>query len=249
MVTQPNRLEKIRESIDCFHYQTYPHRELVVVHTGDVDFHRTLCEIGHKYPEDEISIFAEADSLCLGELRNRSIRNASLEFICQWDDDDLNHPARLAVQFATLEANQGDFCFFTDQLHYFRNRNFLFWDDWNLEPYPGNLIEGSIMGKRELIGEYPALARGEDTPLMRRIVASGHRVAQLAGHGYLMIYTYHGDNAWGFLHHASISRLKHKGREQLAEQRQVLRDALRNYSLGEQSFRFPCEDGILEIRL
>ena len=61
--------------------------------------------------------------LTLGELRNFSVQLARYPLVCQWDDDDLYHPRRLETQFAYLKIHCADFCFLTDQLHFFEDTN------------------------------------------------------------------------------------------------------------------------------
>jgi len=44
------------------------------------------------------------EGLPLRALRNRAVAEAGGEYVYQWDDDDLSHSERIAVQMAALKA-------------------------------------------------------------------------------------------------------------------------------------------------
>lgn len=82
MVTQPGREEMAHQALSDFHAQSYPDREIVIVHD---------------------------DGRPLGELRNESVDRARGDVVCIWDDDDRHGPDRLAVQLAALPGNAATF--------------------------------------------------------------------------------------------------------------------------------------------
>jgi len=86
------------------------------------------------------------------------------------------HPRRLEVQLQALRADDGDFCFLTDQLHLFADTGTLYWDDWTGEIPPLDVVQGTLLGRTDKLPAYPALGRGEDTAVVRELVALGHRV-------------------------------------------------------------------------
>lgn len=248
-VTQPGRLEQLEHSIRSFSRQTYTRRELVIVHDGDDEFQQSLQSTLRRFPGDRFRLVRAEPGTSLGELRNLSVRSARGDLLCQWDDDDLYHPRRLAAQYQRLTESGSDFCFLTDQLHWFQTTDEFFWDDWNVEPYPMNLIQGTLMGRRAMVPEYPALARGEDTPVLQTLFRSGAKLIDLSGSGYLYIYTYSGKNAWDFAHHAAISRWKRLPAAQLEARRGLLVRELKRYDLPLRKVRFPGDDGALVIEL
>ncbi len=249
MVTRGGRNELIRSSMRCFASQTTGQRELVIVHdSGDV-LQQTLETMAGEIPDADIRIIAEEPGQTLGALRNRSVSLARYPLVCQWDDDDLYHPQRLARQLSRLESTQSDFCFLTDQLHLFLDEKLLFWDDWSVETWPGNCIQGTLLGRRERMPDYPELARGEDTGLLQRIHAEGYDIATLSGEGWLYTYVYHGDNAWDLDHHKAISSWKRLGADALRERLPILEQRLREYSGMPDSVVLLHERGRFEIRL
>lgn len=249
MVTRPGRLRFIKRGVKCFDSQTQEKRELVILHDGADAFHQTLRDISRRFPRADIRVHQVPGGKTLGELRNTSVSLARYPLICQWDDDDLFHPRRLSEQLAALREAGADCCFFTDQLHWFEAINQWYWDDWTVEQPPWHLIQGSILARRDAMPAYPHDERGEDTGLFSRLLENGARTATLEGRGYLYIYSYNGENAWGFSHHAAISRWKHKPRDLLERHRDVLTQHLRDYMLPVREAVFPVEDGVVTLDL
>lgn len=248
-ITRPGRLAQLRRAIECFSHQTHAAREMVIVHDGDEAYAQQIRAIVKTFPNDPFRIVDVDAGKTLGELRNLSVQNATGDLVCQWDDDDLYHPQRLELQHRCLLDSDSDFCFLTDQLHWFQNTGEFFWDDWNIEPYPMNLIQGTLLGRRALLPAYPALSRGEDTPVLQALYQAGAKLAALDGHGYLYIYTYSGANAWDLAHHAAITRLKRLRQEQLEARRETLARELRRYRLPLNEARFPHDGGEVIIAL
>jgi len=248
-VTQPDRLDELARSIRCFARQSHAERELIIVHDGDQAFDGAVAGLLEDMPEQWFRIQRAEPGASLGTLRNLSVRLARGELVCQWDDDDLYHPERLAAQHARLLETDADFCFLTDQLHWFLNTGEIFWDDWNVEPWPMNLIQGTLLGRRALMPAYPALARGEDTPLLRELFRQGARLTALVDHGYLYIYTYSGKNAWDLRHHGAISSWKRLRRERLEARHDLLAHYLKDYDLPLRQARFTHDEGALVVSL
>ncbi len=249
MVTKEGREQECRASIKSFARQSFNPKELIVVHDGPEHFHHALSAIAATYPGTQIHLFAEPPEQSLGTLRNRSAALAGYPYICQWDDDDLSHPARLTHQFGYLIKCGAEFCFMTDQLHLFVEQKQLFWDDWSVENYPGNLIQGTILGRRDLLGKYPDLPRGEDTELVFRLVQEGYKIASLSDYGWMYIYSYNGRNAWSLDHHKAISRWKRLNYDALKERLSLLEEKLPDYRLPYDKISMLHEKGKFEISL
>jgi hypothetical protein len=248
MVTQPGREALLRRSIDCFNRQTLAARQLVLVHTGDSDFEHWLRALPEAASCTDLTVVKARGDMRLGALRNLSVDAARREFLCQWDDDDLHHPEFLARQHACVTENEADFCFLTDQWHFFEKPGFVFWDDWSTQPPPLDLIEGTLFGRRNRMPAYPDLAIGEDTPLVHGIVQRGERIARLSGQGWLKMYSWHGANAWQFRHHLALSQARRLGKEALDERVTSIESALQGYVLDRIQLRFPWDEGWLEFR-
>ena len=172
MVTQPGRIALARMAIADFAAQTHRECELLVLHDGDGPCHVALEHAAAEHAA-AIRVVRQPAGRTLGWLRNAAVAAAAGDHVCQWDDDDRYHPQRLALQWQALHDANADFCFLSDQLHWFAASAQMFWDDWDREAYPFNLVQGSLLGKRSRMPQYPDQARGEDTDLLVRILRSG----------------------------------------------------------------------------
>jgi glycosyltransferase involved in cell wall biosynthesis len=248
-VTREDRLAALERSIECFARQTLADRELVIVHDGSRAFDERLRQLtGERWAGQRIAVHRAQAGLPLGALRNVSLERAGYGVVCQWDDDDLNHPLRLERQLECLSRSGADFCFFTDQLHWFVQLGELYWDDWNVEPYPMNLIQGTLMGYRDRMGAYPPEPRGEDTHMLLELARNGRRLEALSEAGYLNIYVYHGRNTWAYPHHAAIASWKRYRRDRLMVRKSELERHLGGYAFEHELLRLPFEGGWLEYR-
>lgn len=86
MVTQSGRERFAREAVECFHAQTYPNKELVIV-----------VQPYHEPPK-------------LGALRNESVLRAKGEYVIQWDDDDLYGPERIQSHVDVIHPDVAASC-------------------------------------------------------------------------------------------------------------------------------------------
>lgn len=249
MVTQAGREALIMQSIRCFVEQSFSEKELVIVHDEDENFHHFLEEFSAQFSRVRIRVFRELEGQSLGCLRNQSIEAAHFDYICQWDDDDLYHPDRLKLQFEYLQREQADFCFLGDQLHLFSQSNIMFWDDWSTVGFPGNLIQGSLLGKKSKIGRYPDLQRGEDTPLLFRLVDEHHKLSILRGKAWLYIYVFHGKNAWDEDHHKKISKFNRLNHHELADRIDEVLFRLLEYTVEIPCIELPHEKGKYVLNL
>ena len=213
-ITRGDRPGLLSEAAADFVRQTFPDRELVILHDGDDTVHAGVCAIVGAYAGASIRIERAAPGSRLGELRNIAIARARGEWICQWDDDDRCHPERLRLQWEHARSEQADVNYLVDQLHWFRPDNVLFWDDWSGEPYPMNAHprdnpgaprrDAALSGYRPGRGYAPELMRcfGRKPPR-----PFGFRASAAWDGAY--IYRFHSGNAWDAAHHRAISAVKH----------------------------------------
>ncbi len=144
-----------------------------------------------------------------------------------------------------MRVENSEFCFLTDQLHLFAADRTMYWDDWNLEVHPLNLVQGTLLGSKAALGRYPPLSRGEDTPLILDLLRRGRRITRLREHGYLYVYVFDGKNAWGHDHHATISAWKRFRGARLLALEPMLRARLAEYEPPLGHFVMPYESGEL----
>jgi len=234
-VTQADRIPLLAAAVSDFARQTFADRELVLLHDGDDQCHASIEALVLAYPGQSIGVKQVAYGPTLGDLRNLAISSAQGDWICQWDDDDRYHPDRLQMQWTCAQADGAAVNFLSDQLHWFRRDGLLFWDDWDREPYPMNVVQGTILARRDVLPNYPSLVAGEDTTLthslMRGSVERGFRVSRLRNAGWCYIYTFHGGNVWNASHHQAISAAKHLPPERLLPRLSLLRSQLASYEL------------------
>ena len=247
MITQASRLALAKLAIGDFAAQTHAERELVVVHDGDDTCHAQLSGLVAKLQTAPIRCVRHAPGSTLGALRNASVDAAHGEFVCQWDDDDRYHPQRLALQWRALDQANADFSYLCDQLHWFPARGEMYWDDWNREAYPLNVVQGSLLGRRERMPRYAQLARGEDTDVLLKILRQGSAIARVRDAGWSSVYVYHGANTFDGAHHAAIARAKALGHAALVQRETLLRQRLTEYAPPLGALRMPHTGGALQF--
>jgi glycosyltransferase involved in cell wall biosynthesis len=242
-VTRGDRPGFLSEAVADFAHQTFPDRELVILHDGDETVDRAVRTAVCAHSGAAVHVERTEPGPKLGGLRNIAIARARGEWICQWDDDDRHHPERLRLQWERAQSERAAVNYLVDQLHWFDRENILFWDDWNVEPYPLNIIQGTILAHRSVLPPYPDIGPGEDTlqthALLRAEASKAFRVSRLSGMGWCYIYRFHGANAWDAEHHHAISALKHLPPARLAPRLALLRERLKDYRPGLPGLRTP----------
>src|SRR5579862_4912910 len=99
-----SRIELIARSIACYHRQTYPMKELLIVGDGlSRSRQQRLLRLARRFGNAEIRCLFPAGRHTLGALRNIGLKAARGDVLCQWDDDDLRHPDCLRIQMSDLE--------------------------------------------------------------------------------------------------------------------------------------------------
>ena len=186
-----NRKEQALRAIECFLAQTYDAKELVIIDEGERELEKAI----KKLASPLISYHRNDKRINLGQLRNQAIRIAKGEYVCQWDDDDLYHPAKISHQLAICEEKKADACFLLRELLLDQPRMSLGISDYRL-------WEGTILARKDKILSYPAWRRGEDYWVVHRLAQRGTVVA--LDWPELYLYIYHGSNTWDRHHFARV---------------------------------------------
>lgn len=232
-VTRGNRLPLLAQAVADFAAQTHADRELLLLHDSGPAVQQQLLDLAAAHAGSAIRVVAVAPGARLGGLRNQAVALAAGDWVCQWDDDDRYHPQRLAQQWQAAQAAGARACYLVDQLHVFVPDGLLCWDDWHGEPYPMNVVQGTLLARRDEMPDYPDWPRAEDTghteALMRRAAQAGWPVARLRGAGWCYAYQWHGGNVWDADHHRAISRAKHLPPQRLIPRLAELRQRLADY--------------------
>lgn len=180
VVSDPLRLRSAAKAVRQFRAQTYTRKELVVLNATGVP-----CETD-RAPEVVEVLLDFAGLPPLGTLRNLAAAHASGRWLVPWDDDDHQHPHRLAFQMA--HRRRGCAVLLTDQIRV----NVLTGAAYVHRDPAG--IPGTILYPRGT-AVYPAAPAGEVRALWR--AGWGPRrtvVADNAGCPELSVAVYHGRN-------------------------------------------------------
>lgn len=210
MITK-DRLALAKRSIQCFADQTYPRLELVVVSEGDRWYRAALERHVEEHAVERVRFVRAEPGTPLGGLRNISLESADGDIVCQWDDDDCNHPDRILYQADQLIAQQGRACFLTDHLQFLERERLLFWIDWTMSGRitdERQLFPGTVMMFRDDRFRYPESGpyarRGEDSVMIADLYRNVP-VTKLSGMGHLYLYDFHGRNTFSRDHHYRIT--------------------------------------------
>lgn len=253
LVTARNRFDHVKRSVKCFADQTYPNKELIVVNEGPREYQSQLDTWFAEMGRSDIRTVWLNGYYTLGALRNIAIGMSRGAIYCQWDDDDFCMPHRLATQYAHLAKEGAKACFFSDQLHYYFPTRELYWDNWKRYHCGGRLlysvIPGTIMIHRDINVRYPSsgnnASAGEDSVFVENLILKhGDKVTCLSDHGYIHMYSYHGNNqVYDLEHHLNISRSRSQPREELMKYRHQICDMLSYLGMPGQT-RVMCRDGL-----
>ena len=183
------RFEQAKLSIKCFQNQTYSHKELIIIDDDESDL---LAQYLHKLADKNIRhIHIESRGQTLGELRNLSLTNASGDYVCQWDDDDLADPLRLEMQLSTLQALNAEASFLQSWL--------IWWvDQQRLAISRTRIWEGSILCRKDKFPLYSSQRKGEDTVVSSQILQNCRVV--LLEQPQLYLYVVHRKNTFNEKH-------------------------------------------------
>ena len=192
MITK-NRPELAWRAIECFLSQSYSAKELVIIDEGELQLQKLVRQLNSPL----IRYYRNESPKKLGRLRNQAIRLAEGEYVCQWDDDDLYHPTKIAHQIAVCLHYQADACFLLRELLWNSRLSSLAISD-------NRLWEGTILARKQKIGSYPSLRRGEDYWVIHKLAQYGSVVA--LDYPELYLYTYHHINTWSDKHFAKVWR-------------------------------------------
>jgi glycosyltransferase involved in cell wall biosynthesis len=233
-----DRLSLAKRAIDSYADQTWPNKELVIVTDGTPRFRESL----ERHVEaNGIAgvrfVYPEQSGLTLGALRNISLAEARGEIVCQWDDDDCSHPARLVEQAGDMLRRNARASFMTDHLQLIAEQRMLCWIDWTIGGTQGmnQLAPGTLMMFRDDRFRYPESGpmsrQGEDSVLLSQIHAT-IPVAHASGLGYLYLYQYHGRNTFSREHHYHMANFR-TSTAQIKENAGKLRDAVAYYAIAK----------------
>jgi mannosyltransferase OCH1-like enzyme len=190
-----NSYELVEQSIDCFLFQTYPNKELIILSESDnIDI---ISELINKYKiYNNIKFFKVPiiPKKTLGELRNISISLSNGEYIAQWDDDDIYHPDRLLEQFNMILKDSKGNVLYNNIIIYNKilNKACIF----NNYAFDGSML----VHKQSLtdVVEYPSINKGEDSHVRNHLL--NNRIIKPVILKSMYLYRFHNNNTWNMEH-------------------------------------------------
>jgi glycosyltransferase involved in cell wall biosynthesis len=248
MITRLNRLRFVEKSVECFVNQAYSNRDLLVLvddcemqSTQELDeFEQALA----RSAPNRVRLVRIAEKLTLGAIRNRALFEAHGDLICQWDDDDLSHPARLDMQVETLEREGAVACYLAEVLHLFEDERALYSCSWRRAPQGGH--PGTGLFRAGLLARYPEsgeqASRGEDTVYAMAVRQEGG-IASLAGAAWLYLYRYNGANTFSREHHRQLAETMGISRSLLLRREAELRGRLAEITELDGSYEIRGSNG------
>lgn len=227
MITRasPDRVERLRAALHAFDCQSHRDRELVIVLDGTAaDRERALAVIGPGR-----HVVQGPAGANLGTLRNLAVAQANGEWLCQWDDDDLHHPERLALQWAAVCESGKPAGLLQEVMQLHEPSRRLYCTNWAGTPAGGHTA--TLLCRRDAMPCYPDISREEDLAVALALRDAG----ALHFHGiapHLFIYVTHGGNSMSADHHAMLIDALALSTGLLRRREAALREGLAEHAMG-----------------
>ncbi len=237
MVTRPSpeRLAYIARSVEAYLGQSHSNKELLVVvdPRASSDDRAALARFLSALSRPDIRAIEGHGANALGGLRNLTLDHAQGDVLCQWDDDDLCHPERIACQLRLLIEEHLEAVYLQEVMQLLKASRALYWTNWRATEAGAH--PGTLMMRRGIPVRYAEAGSsanlGEDLDLAQQLLSRG-KVGRLAGQAPLFVYVSHGANSWGDDHHRMLVSELAVSRGLLARREQDIRAALASFDFG-----------------
>lgn len=229
----PERLAPMKRAIEAYLQQTHADRELIVViDQGTPDDRAAVVSAIEAFARpDIITVLADAP-MTVGALRNISVDHATGDAICQWDDDDLHHPQRIAEQLAAPARGECVATLLQDVILYLPAERALYWTNWAATPATGH--PGTLLCLRDAMPRYPEIGirahLNQDLILWEELQAT-QQVRTVANAPHLLVYVIHGTNLSPPEHLEMLRSELSISSGLLARREAALREGLRPFAL------------------
>jgi len=204
----PHRFPFLRRSVADYCRQTHENRELIiVVDAGALSDKSAIAAYVSSLGRTDIKIVDPPTKLTVGALRNLCWASARGDVVCQWDDDDLNHPQRLQVQLDALRASGSEALCLEAMMLYWSEERTLYCTNWHATP--AKSFPPSLMCARSAHVPYPETRVdpqiGEDMAVALALQRRGG-LRTLGDAPHLYVYVAHGGNSFAALDHYRMLR-------------------------------------------
>lgn len=213
MPTTVERWWTIPLAIDCWHAQTYPYSELIIVVDGDewlppdCDPHLTQQHVTSLWtPDEDIRYVHIPKTATLGDKYNECIQLTRHSWVVLWSDDDWHGPDRLKRTAKAIRSDVGvvgDYTYITHDLADGRTRRYVYpWgetDAWG-RVQPPYLVSGTMAFRRELglRFPFPSEQKGSDDFFVRDVLTNAG-FARLEQPSYFYVGMSHTMNVSSFV--------------------------------------------------
>jgi glycosyltransferase involved in cell wall biosynthesis len=180
-----NRFEQAKMAVASYRRQTWPNRELIVLDQNPDDrLGQWIATLG-----DQSIRYTHMPGLAepLGTIRNRTVQMSSGALLCVWDDDDMQHPARLEIATAAMSASKAAACVLVREVVWMPQKR-------RIGLRQARFYCNTLLAMRGVGVHYPPIQRGEDMVALQAILAK-NRVIWL-DLPELYVYVVHGRNTW-----------------------------------------------------
>jgi glycosyltransferase involved in cell wall biosynthesis len=179
----------------------------------------------------------ESEQLSLGAKRNLSIEKSRGDYFCTWDDDDWYHNERINLQISSIKEN----CKPVSVLIYI-----LLYDSLNNQSYLSFAWpwENTVLCDKTLFRKHkyhPHWNKKEDSYFLNELLTI-NAVCPLIKPS-LYIYTYNGNNTWGYNH---FQRLFSNSQKLLPQSDQMIKGVLAGDYTPQQSSSLLLSQDVLE---
>lgn len=234
-VSRPQRYGQLQRSILDFLGQSYAARELVIVVDGHTDYatavqsfvdHRMIPEDGPQVAVLQRQVRAQLDGLAYAAVHARG------NVLCLWDDDNLNHPDRLAEQVAAQQRFRAACTVLTEGLYYFHEDSELFvvFADRPDGTVAQRTLPTTLMAYRQFFPVLEPNARSRPSEqLLNNAARAGRRVVPIPGKPFLHLVGVTHDNLRTYEYHRGVAQTQSRSTAWLARFRPELEKALAAY--------------------
>jgi glycosyltransferase involved in cell wall biosynthesis len=255
MVSSPKgaRYPWFVKSMQSFLDQTYESRELVILlnRLSTQEKKRALREI-EKRGVKNVRVQYIAGKPSLGKLRNLSVKAASGDILCQWDDDDISDPLRLEKQSAILK-NRSGVVYLQDAFQFLAPQRKIFWVNWKKYTKASGLPAGipqTILFTKDIKVKFPESGktsqRGEDLALYKVLRKKIPTKIHFFSTAYpLYTYVYHGENTWDAYHHFRSGVMNSVAKAKLLKNKKHICAKIKSLELDKKELDVLCKSGPL----
>ena len=196
-----NRVSYLKKSIDYFIGQSHKDKELIIVYyNSDKETESFLKHNKNEFEKNNIYFYKFVDDagMSLGAIRNFAVSKATGNWICIWDDDDYYDVKRIKNQLKFCLEKNIEACTLSSIMIYSNKYQELKTSFERMDLG----WEGSLICKKNSMPKYINKSKGEDTPVLERLIKENKLLTLFDPELY--VYIFHDQNTSGDVHKERI---------------------------------------------